>query len=76
MPTDATVWHAVIRQADGTLRCMDPGCGFNKRRPALNSHHLHYHRASDIQTVAVPSVRSDGPDRRATASSSGAAETQ
>jgi len=68
MTTDAIVQHAVIRDANGNLRCMDPGCGFNQRRPSVNSSHWKYHRATDLGAGAA-AVRADGPDRRLIADS-------
>jgi hypothetical protein len=62
MTTDAIVRHAVIRDADGNLRCMDPGCGFNRRRPSPSSRHEQYHRSSDLG--AAPAARGAGVDRR------------
>jgi hypothetical protein len=64
MTTDAIVWHAVIRDADGTLRCMDPGCGFNRRGPGDKGPDMRYHRASDLQPALRQAVRRDGPERR------------
>jgi hypothetical protein len=66
MKHTATVWHAVIRDEHGVLRCMDPGCPFNNRRPGADGKRdLRYHRADDLRPAgATPSTRRDGPDRR------------
>ena len=66
MTTEEKVWHAVIRDADGTLRCMDPGCGFNSRRPGTDSERdMRHHRAGDLlPAIAKRAKRPDGPDRR------------
>lgn len=64
-----SVWHGVIRDADGTLRCMDPGCPFNNRRPGPDGKRdMTNHRESDLlpATFKRPN-RADGPERRRSA---------
>jgi hypothetical protein len=60
------VWHAVIRDEYGVIRCMDAGCAFNNRRPGPDGKRdMTHHRAGDLlpSTRARP-VRRDGPERR------------
>lgn len=69
METEEIVWHAVIRDEHGVLRCMDPGCSFNNRRPGPDGKRdLRYHRASDLlPATSNRSTRTDRPERRRSA---------
>ena len=66
MTTTDNVFHALIRDSDGMLRCMDAGCAFNNRRPGPEgTRDMTHHRASDILPAAFSrAARVGGPDRR------------
>ena len=66
METHENVWHAVIRDEHGVLRCMDPGCPFNNRRPGPDGKRdMRHHRATDLLPSTVNrSARTDRPERR------------